>query len=683
MQNRPVIHAQEYRPDVDGLRTIAVVPVVLFHAGLFGVTGGFVGVDVFFVISGFLITNIILRDLEAGRFSILNFYERRARRILPALFAVLAATTVAAFALFMPRELDQFGHSAIATVLFVSNFYFFDTADYFATATEQQPLLHTWSLAVEEQFYIFHPLLLPLILRHSNRPIAIVAAVGAVSLAISVVLLEYNAVAAFYLAPSRVWELSVGSLLALGAVPRIRNRLLNEGLAVAGVAAIVLSAVLYTPQTPFPGLAALAPVLGGALVIHTGQHGDTMVSRLLSLPPMVGIGLISYSLYLWHWPLITFSEYYLMRPLGMSEGLVIVVASFALAHLSWRFVEMPFRRPNGVFGRPTLFAAAASVAAVFCAIGIATSASQGFPGRLPREVAAMLEVPIKESVKRTLPECQKARGGEFSPPNTCIIGVRGSSPPSFVLWGDSHAAAFAPTASTVAIGHGLTGVVSAKNGCPPIVGLKIYGKAANKGCDVYNKKVYEFIVEHNIRHVVLVARWAAYAEGTKYKQEGDELLPLSPLGVEQNAVVFSHLMAATIDALVSHGVEVLVVGPVPEVGVDVPSVLARAKVWGRVLPELVPKQEFVDRQKRAFDVLASVGKREGVEVVYPHDVLCNDVRCQVEIDGQPLYRDDDHLSRFGGTTISRLIDGTLRRWATSTAASVKPASIRAPGSSQP
>ncbi|MEO1020870.1 MAG: acyltransferase, partial [Pseudomonadota bacterium] len=328
-----------YRPDIDGLRALAVLAVVFYHAGFDIVGGGFVGVDVFFVISGYLITSIIMKDIQsADGFSIAKFYERRARRIFPALFAVIFASSIAAFFILTPLELDRFARSAIAATLFVSNIFFRYQTGYFAGDADEQPLLHTWSLAVEEQFYIFFPLFLMFVHRFLPRRISLlVLLVAIVSLAMALVGIRFSTAAAFYLAPPRAWELMLGALLALGAVPTLRWRLGRELVAIVGLAAIAWSVTRFDEATIFPGFAALLPTFGTAALIWAGMGpGTSLVNRLLSQKPLVFVGLISYSLYLWHWPLIVFHEFSVAHRPSPRELLVILAISFVLAIISWR-----------------------------------------------------------------------------------------------------------------------------------------------------------------------------------------------------------------------------------------------------------------------------------------------------------------------------------------------------------
>ena len=332
----------QHRTDIDGLRALAVLPILLFHAGIPGFSGGYVGVDIFFVISGFLITAIIDREMAAKTFSYVNFYERRIRRIFPALAVVLAFCLLAAWFILLPSEIADFAKSVIGTILFASNIVFFRQSGYFDRISEEKPLLHTRSLGIEEQFYIFFPIILFLIIRYAPKYRQhLVALIAAASFGLCVHLTPTSPSAAFYLIPTRAWELLAGSLLALGVVPVVRAGAVRSLLSGLGIAMIVAAVILFDGTTPFPGVAALLPVAGTVLVIAYAP--GTWTDRLLSLRPLVLVGLISYSLYLWHWPLIVFG-----RDLGWLDGSIgpavaVVLVSLAMGALSSRFVEAPFR----------------------------------------------------------------------------------------------------------------------------------------------------------------------------------------------------------------------------------------------------------------------------------------------------------------------------------------------------
>lgn len=300
-----------YRADVDGLRAIAVSPVVLFHAGLQTFSGGYVGVDIFFVISGYLITSLLLKENRSRSFSIITFYDRRIRRIFPALFAVMLLSALAGGWLQTPADFQQFGQSVIATSLFSSNVFFWWKAGYFDSASDVKPLLHTWSLGVEEQFYIFFPVLLFVLYRwYSERGKYLLVLLALFSFILSVYAVETRPSAAFYLAPTRAWELLLGSLLAFDLFPEFNSRILREVGSLFGFGFILFSVLTYSQNSAFPGLRALPPCAGAALIIHSGASGVSYIRNALSIRPIVFVGLISYSLYLWHWPLIVLYKQY-------------------------------------------------------------------------------------------------------------------------------------------------------------------------------------------------------------------------------------------------------------------------------------------------------------------------------------------------------------------------------------
>ncbi|MBN8912366.1 MAG: acyltransferase [Rhizobiales bacterium] len=358
-----------YRREIDGLRAIAVLAVIFFHARFPFFGGGFVGVDVFFVISGYLITSILLADLESDRFSLLGFYERRARRILPALFCVLAVTVMIAPFFLLPRELADFSESVTHVILFLSNVYFYNNTGYFDTAAELVPLLHTWSLAVEEQYYIVFPLVLALIWRKSRALIfPVLLATAAASLAYSAYKVETNVDAAFFLTPSRIWELLVGALVASHG-HRLRVPLPAAQAGSLGGAGLVLYSIFFfDDNTPFPGVHALAPVTGTALVIQCASPA-TWIGRVLATSPLVGMGLISYSAYLWHQPLFAFARQESIAEPSIAVFAGLIIATLGIAYLSWRFVERPFRDKQRI-GRRNVFVLSGTGMGLFLAFGL-------------------------------------------------------------------------------------------------------------------------------------------------------------------------------------------------------------------------------------------------------------------------------------------------------------------------
>ena len=331
----------KYRPEIDGLRAVAVLPVIFFHAGSGLFSGGFVGVDVFFVISGYLITSLLLEDIMDGRFSLTDFYERRARRILPALFLVMLVCLPFAWAWMLPSQLLDFSNSLMAVSLFVSNIFFWRESDYFAPAAEEKPLLHTWSLAVVEQYYLLFPLFVLLAWRKGrNVAFWMVFALALASFALSEWASRHEATANFYLSITRAWEILAGSLAAF--IVAKRGVLANNFLATAGLAAVLISIFAYDKSTPSPSAYALLPVGGVVLIILYARSG-TLAAKLLSLKPLVAVGLISYSAYLWHQPLFAFARLKADHTPAPVVFLVLSVAAMGLAFLSWKYVEKPFR----------------------------------------------------------------------------------------------------------------------------------------------------------------------------------------------------------------------------------------------------------------------------------------------------------------------------------------------------
>ena len=382
----------QYRPEIDGLRALAVIPVVLFHAGIAGFSGGFVGVDIFFVISGYLITSIILSEQQKNSFTLAGFYERRARRILPALMLVVLLSAIAAWYLLLPTELVEFGESLVAVGLFASNILFWTQSDYFAATSEFIPLLHTWSLAVEEQFYLIFPvfMIFTLAWTKSKRIAALV-----VTTVLSLIFCEWawrNAPEAnFFLAPSRVWELMAGVFCAFYLQqPREPQKLVSQLGSLAGLLMLVYSIVFFDKSIPFPSLYALIPVVGTVLIILFTDK-NTLVGKLLSIPFIVGVGLISYSAYLWHQPLFVFARLNSMDELSVTSLLGLSLLAFIMAYISWRWVEKPFRNRNWLSQRQILWMAL-GCSLILISLGLLFVAGDGFDERfvtLENSIAAI------------------------------------------------------------------------------------------------------------------------------------------------------------------------------------------------------------------------------------------------------------------------------------------------------
>ncbi|WP_067104533.1 MULTISPECIES: acyltransferase family protein [Microbulbifer] len=649
-----------YRRDIDGLRAVAVLPVLFAHAGLPGFSGGFVGVDVFFVISGFLITGILLREIGEGRFSLANFYERRARRILPALFAVLLVSLITGWFVLPPEPFKELAQSVLATVFFVSNFWFWQsTEDYFGTDAEWQPLLHTWSLSVEEQFYLGFPLLLCWLVARGRRSVLLgVVSVCVLSLGLSVWATKAQPFANYFLTPSRVWELGLGALIALGALPPARRQWQAELAAGLGLAMIFASVFFYDARTPFPGLAALLPCGGAAALIWAGGQGQTATGRLLSWWPLVAVGLISYSLYLWHWPVLV-----LMRLLhGSTELPMELVAqaiflSLLLGWASWRFVEAPFRHPLPAgLSRRALIRTCGGLATVIVAVALVINVAKGVPSRLPAELFAT----YRDAIERT-PE-QRRCMGRTPEEGLCEFGPASNEAgdADYLLWGDSHAGAFLPGYQRWLAENGHRGIAAVKSACAPLLGVVRVEMGPAHGCDGFNAQVLEMLESReDIGTVILVARWALVVEGERSPGEGGPPAIMGLAGtqsaaaetdagesVTNNAELVSRGLAETVARVRATGREVLIVDSIPEIAFSVPMAIVSADFVGAQLQAAPTLEDVRARNQRTNAIFDALVEEFGVQRESLVPDLCHP-RCQIQADGRPLYRDDDHLSTFG------------------------------------
>lgn len=606
-----------YRADIDGLRAVAVLAVVDHHAHLSGLRGGFVGVDIFFVISGFLIARQIAERQAAGDWTLAGFYERRARRILPALFTMLAVVTGLALLFLDPTSLQAYARSLAATLLFGSNFYFSINSGYFAQSADLLPLLHTWSLGVEEQFYLIFPLLT--LIPWLRRRLALTAAlVGLLSFAFSVWAANSHAGVAFYWPVSRAWELMIGVLLAVGPIPALRIGWRREAAVLGGLAMIGLSLLGYSQHMPWPGLPALLPCLGAALVIWSG--GDSRASRLLSAPPLVGIGLISYSLYLWHWPVLAFAR---LTGLGGSDKgtmLALVALSMVLATVSWWGIERPFRRRDRISRRHLLVIGGGMLLVLVLAC-LAILGAEGLPRRLDareRSLASHGERSVDREYRKGVCFLLGKDKPERLRQNPCL--TPDPTRPNWLLVGDSAAA------------HLWWGLDRAM---PQIHVLQVNVGACRmtlnpfpeqwETCREVTRRVYEdILVNRPPEGMILAGRW----------RSGD--LPA---------------IEATLDWARARHLSVVLVGPAPSYRSNLPQLLIQSERMGR--PELV-RQNLVAGPFELDRAMAALAARKGVAYLSPITTLCPDRRCLTEVSpGVPLQRDQFHLTPEGSVLLAQ------------------------------
>ncbi|MBO9546541.1 acyltransferase family protein [Caulobacter sp.] len=635
----------EYRRDIDGLRAVAVAAIVIHHAFPSLLPGGFVGVDVFFVISGYLITRLIAEARDGGSFSWGGFYLRRARRIVPAyLLAVLVTAALAAW-IEMPRLLAMTGAATAASGLFLTNILFTQTAGYFAPGAQQNPLLHLWSLGVEEQFYLVWPALIALLslkpLRGLRASLALLLLVGSLVLAQAMVASNW----AFFGLPMRAWEFLAGGVLALGLVKPPQDRTTAKLAGILGGLAIAGSLIWLNEASPFPGLSAIPVCLGTALLVWSGSGAYPGLAPL-RLAPVVGLGKVSYSLYLWHWPLLVLAADVAQQPLTMLQRLGLVGLALVLAILSWRFVEQPFRQ--GRTDRPwrrlglMLLPLLAPIA-----VGALLFFTQGLPGRLSPDAKALADLE-ETDVNPARKACFEKRGGD----DVCRFGAKSNVEGDDVLvWGDSHADAVTPGVMNWAVARGWSVREVARGGCPPLVGVSVRTMYRFKlECEAAADQVLDRITaDKRLKLLVLSARWPLYRDAPPFY---DVNSPRVTMEADGKRARLSGALGRTLRAIAQRrpDLRVLIVGPVPELTLGAPECLGQSAQLGldRARCASVDAELPLSRAGPAEDAIrAAIQDRRGVTAVFPSQTLCVHGRCLSMMDGEPIYFDDDHLSASG------------------------------------
>lgn len=623
-----------YRPDIDGLRAVAVLAVVAFHYQLGSLfRGGFVGVDVFFVISGFLIGGIIFGGIRDGTYTIAGFYDRRVRRIVPALVAMYAGCIVLSLAFQVPSQASHLGETMLASLAFVSNIAFERSSGYFDHALHDNLLLHTWSLSVEEQFYILFPLLVFLIRGFARRAQAIVIAVIlAASFAASAWMVHVDAPQAFFLVQYRAWELLLGTFLAVQPLPAPPRRWMGEVIGAAGLLGILASMVLLSPSSVFPGPAALGACLGTAAIIYAGIHAQTYTARLLGFWPLRFIGLISYSFYLWHWPLFTFASQNIAMTWPVRVALLVLCAG--LAALSWRFVERPFRKhsplskPVRALGIAAAAFAVTGAAAMF--LGAISTRMAVFPVAAGRLIAFDNYDPSSSFRVGTCFLTSKANDFALFQKTECL--KPSAAKPNVLIFGDSHAAAlWAGLNSTYPGVHFLQATVS---GCLPDADAK---SGLQRCRDLKAYLFTSYLPGKKLDAIILAARWKADAVGN-----------VAPL-------------AASLKAFARR---VVVVGPVVEYDITLPHVLAKALIRGQPLDEAAVQHRVPAREKLSRWFSAQRWP-DGVSYLSAYDVLRSGQCPLMDAQGVPVQFDYGHFTSSGSACMAQHIGPLLGLKATS------------------
>lgn len=688
----------KYRPEIDGLRAIAVVPVVLFHAGFKGFSGGYVGVDVFFVISGYLITSIILSDRAKGTFTLLGFYERRARRIFPALFFVILSCLPLAWLWMTPSALASFSVSVAATAAFCNNIALMFASGYFSPWVEEKLLLHTWSLGVEEQFYIVFPLFLVFCLRFGKRGF-VITATGVALLSFSLAeygsrhFIDFN----FYSSVTRGWELLIGAFIAVYLWERTpRDSRVGNWVSLVGVLLIVCSIFAFDRSTPFPGVFALVPTVGTALVILFAS-ANSLAKRLLSIRVLVGIGLISYSAYLWHQPLLALARLRLVNEPSTAVMALLSAATFVLAYGTWRFVEQPFRHRSDPTQKRFL-AAVLSLTSALVVVGLIGYLEGGFRGRFRGEAAdaaaAMEDVagyksgvwkaigelwsgaPAEEISRGTATStCIPAAGStpsEFSAVQFCSFGSPAGRP-VFVI-GDSHAGTLVEPLADRFRSAGFRGLLVSNGYCQPIPYLYERGFEGDKTspghvskCMASQEFLLRQIEQFHPAAIVVLIRWTARlfpaqpsisaltydnGEGGVEHAAFRETFAFDGGKLVQSAQSKRNAVHRFIKELLDMETPVILVYPVPETGWHIPRRNFKEIAFGAGRSSTISTSysKFLERNAFAISILDSVENRPNLFRVRPADRLCNTYipnRCIAQFNAEPLYFDENHLTSAG------------------------------------
>jgi peptidoglycan/LPS O-acetylase OafA/YrhL len=664
----------KYRSEIDGLRALAVIPVILFHAGFKVFSGGFVGVDVFFVISGYLITTILVKDLEAGKFSIVHFYERRARRILPALFLVMIACIPFAWIWLLPSEYKSFSQSMIGVLVFSSNILFWRTSGYFDTATELKPLIHTWSLSVEEQYYVLFPLFLFFAWKLGKRwTIRALAVVAILSLGLAQWLVYKHQSFTFYMLPTRAWELLMGAFVAFYySEHNIKKHKYwaSELGSLLGFALIGYATFAYSEQTPFPSLYALVPTIGAVLIIIFATH-KTLIGKLLSTKPFLWVGLVSYSAYLWHQPLFAFARHRSLDEPSQQLLATLVIFTLLLAYLTWRFVERPFRNRH-LITRNQIFTLSFIFSLIFLGIGFIGHIGNGIPTRLPMTVQKAIEGQFARNPK----SCMSGPGNLKDPSQACVLG--NDSRILGALIGDSHAGAISYSLGQQLEAEKMGVIDLTSDGCTPI--FDVFSTYAGSECLTKKNINFKYIKSNEeLQFVIIAGRWTRTLTDLGFNNQEGGVEPSSPyfnmLSIDGQShpvasgesKIIEQKLIETIKAYISTNKVIVVIYPIPEAGWDIPTKLAKEALFMQnesILPDHLSTSfgVYKSRNNASIKLLDSIGDYPNLIRIRPEQYLCDtyvENRCITQLKGVPLYYDDDHLNTFGANLITQHIVKSL------------------------
>ena len=644
-----------YRQEIDGLRAIAVVPVILFHAGFDTFNGGYIGVDIFFVISGYLIGSIIIRQKQAGKFKISYFYARRAQRILPALSFVVFSSSIFAWIFLNPADLKFFSQSIAAVATFSSNVLFYLQSGYFSPASNEIPLLHTWSLAIEEQFYIIFPALISLFWFLKRRHLVIlIASIGLLSLMATEFLSDDLAEANFYLIHSRAWELVAGVLLVFIPIPsQPITSGKHETLSLLGFLLLIVSFIVINETTPAPSFYTLIPVAGVALIIIYGNK-QTLIGRLLGQRVFVFIGLISYSLYLWHQPLLAFLHLKTVGQPSVYLKITTLALIFPLAYLTWKYIEKPFRRKNK-FSQKQIFIFSATTMSAFLVAGIIGHVNNGFASRFPSNVLSKTTL---SSPKRD--KCHTKGNDYLLPAKACRYFGEDIN---WAILGDSHVTeiGFALAEELKKTNNGLLHL--SFSDCPPA----LLFEPNLPGCSQWLKdSITQIVNEKTIKNILIGFRHSYYLYGnhTDFYPELPDLDPRRIMTKRYRTTrsaaeeTYWNSFKEIITRLLKANKTVYVLFPVPEIPMDINKAIHPFSIFNsKPLLDLEKSTPLSFYKKRNSFILKKLntlpyGKR--LIAIKPTQVYCTNLYCRAMLNNQALYFDDDHPSIAGARLLSQL-----------------------------
>jgi len=659
-----------YRKDIDGLRAIAVLMVVFYHAEFSFISGGFIGVDVFFVISGYLITTVLLRDVESNSFSFAQFYLRRLRRLMPAFIFISVLTTIGATVLLLPSALIKYSESLLAAFLSISNLYFWKNSGggYFSPGTDELPLLHTWSLSVEEQYYVLWPLFLVISYRYvkRNRLGGVIAILAVVSLLLSQWLAITKPTTAYFFLPTRAFELLMGGGVAYyySSLPTL-NRYVNHFLSFTGMLFVLGSGFILTDESTFPGVNALFPCLGVCILIYTGRnrHNTGVINRIISIRPLVFIGLISYSLYLWHWPVFAFLNVAGIILLDHEKWFVIFIL-ILLAYLTWFIIEQPFRHKYKFRFVKTLISYV--MFPVVACIGYAFFIynSSGYINRFSPKVILMIDAINSRSENRNN-HCHNTKFTNQTK-DRCTLGFSEKSEIDVLIVGDSHADAVTGMVDVLLKDEELKGYVITANTMiylPGVVSYEPKGQGQeNKAFLRRGNHLTQLIAsEEKFNFIVLAGRWASYISGLNDhdKKNGEiylqDIKVKGDLNLFNSAINFELGMDRAISVISRAGAIPVIIESVAEFGLDKSDCVIRNKIWANNQNCSINIESVKSRQKKVNEIFANLKKKyPSIIFIDPKKIMCGKTLCYSSLNGVPLYKDDDHFNHVGSKIVGNL-----------------------------